>query len=101
MVASEGISFPFDGVPFICVGAANYQCHQGDDIDKKTKIRRQQQQEEKEVVLTVIVTSSCAINAVWHQVKLFLVLISRCMTTHLEKDESIFSQLRSLGAQVN
>ena len=49
MVASEGISFPFDGVPFICVGAANYQCHQGDDIDKKAKIRRQQQQKEKEV----------------------------------------------------
>ena len=45
---TDGISFPFEGIPFICVGAANYQCHQGNDVDKNTKIRRQQERDEKE-----------------------------------------------------
>lgn len=49
METAEGISFPFDGVPFICVGVANYQCHQGDDIDRNTKMRRKQNQDSKEV----------------------------------------------------
>ena len=47
MVASEDVSFPFDGMPFICVGTPNYQCHQGDEIDRNTKIRQQQQEKNK------------------------------------------------------
>ena len=47
---SEGISFPFDGIPFICVGTVNYQCHQGNDVDLKTKQKRQDEQDRKEVV---------------------------------------------------
>ena len=49
MAIPEGISFPFDGVPFICVGAANYQCHQGEDIDKNTKVKRKQKRDSIEV----------------------------------------------------
>ena len=58
MATSDGISFPFDGVPFICVGTANYQCHQGNDVDKNTKIRRQQERDEKEVTVVIIANYS-------------------------------------------
>ena len=44
LVSPEGIPFPFDGVPFICVGTVNYQCHQGNDVDMKTKIKTQEEQ---------------------------------------------------------
>ena len=54
METSDGISFPFEGIPFICVGTANYQCHQGNDVDKDTKIKRQQERDEKEVVVNLI-----------------------------------------------
>ena len=37
---TEGIMLPFDGIPFMCVGTINYQGHQGDDVDKRTKNRR-------------------------------------------------------------
>jgi hypothetical protein len=50
--SSEGISFSFDGVPFLCVGTVNYQCHQGNDIDLKTKIRRQEALDKNEVKMT-------------------------------------------------
>ena len=43
-----GISFPFDGIPFVCVGTINYQCHQGEDVDKITKIRRAKERDEKD-----------------------------------------------------
>ncbi|CAB4043203.1 Hypothetical predicted protein, partial [Paramuricea clavata] len=48
LTSSEGISFPFDGVPFLCVGTVNYQCHQGDDIDLKTKMKRQEDRDKNE-----------------------------------------------------
>ena len=41
----EGISFQFDGILFLCVGSINYQCHQGDDVDLKTKMKRQEKQD--------------------------------------------------------
>ena len=37
LISPEGISFPFDGVPFICVGTVNYQCHQGNDVKYENK----------------------------------------------------------------
>jgi hypothetical protein len=49
VVNPSGISIPFDGVPFMCVGTVIYQCHQGDDIDAKTKQRRQEERDKKEV----------------------------------------------------
>ena len=54
METSDGISFPFEGILFICIGTANYQCHQGNDVDKNTKIRRQQEWDEKEVIINLI-----------------------------------------------
>ena len=42
--------FFFDRVPFVCIGTINYQCHQGNDVDKKTKIRRAKERDEKEVI---------------------------------------------------
>ncbi len=50
--SSEGISFSFDGVPFLCVGTVNYQCHQGNDIDLKTKIKRQEVRDKNELKMT-------------------------------------------------
>ena len=50
LVSSEGISIPFDGTPFMCVGTINYQCHQGDDVDRNTKIRRKDERNKKEVI---------------------------------------------------
>jgi hypothetical protein len=54
LVSSEGISIPFDGVPFMCVGTMHYQCHQGHDVDRKTKIRRQDERNKKEVINNLI-----------------------------------------------
>ena len=54
MESSDGISFAFEGIPFICVGTANYQCHQGNDVDINTKIRRQQERDEKEVTVVTM-----------------------------------------------
>ena len=45
----SGISYPFDGVPFLSAGSLHFQCHQGKDVDKKTKERRQQELDAKEV----------------------------------------------------
>lgn len=61
---SDGISFPFDGIPFVCVGTINYQCHQGDDVDRNVKMKRTKQRDEKEVILVhrqCIYTFTCDI----------------------------------------
>lgn len=50
LVSSEGISIPFDGTPFMCVGQIYYQCHQGDDVDRSTKNRRQKARHKNEVM---------------------------------------------------
>ncbi|XP_046846818.1 uncharacterized protein LOC124456900 [Xenia sp. Carnegie-2017] len=44
----DGISYAFDGIPFICIGTLNYHCHQGEDIDKSTKIKRAKERDENE-----------------------------------------------------
>lgn len=49
LTCSEGISFKFDGIPFLCVGTINYQCHQGSDIDLHTKRRRKEERDKKQV----------------------------------------------------
>lgn len=70
LASPEGVSFPFDGVPFLCVGTVNYQCHQGDDVDVKTKIKRQEERDKKEVkmegtALTIsFLSASCVMNIV-------------------------------------
>ena len=49
VVAADGISFPFDGTPFMPAGIAQLQCHQGDDIDENTKEKRKKVLDEREV----------------------------------------------------
>lgn len=49
----DGISYAFDGIPFICIGTLNYHCHQGEDIDKSTKIKRAKERDENEVLTTL------------------------------------------------
>ena len=50
LATADGISFMFDGTPFIAVGTILYQCHQGNDIDRNTKVKRQLALDEKEVM---------------------------------------------------
>ncbi|XP_046862045.1 uncharacterized protein LOC124455456 [Xenia sp. Carnegie-2017] len=48
----DGISYAFDGIPFICIGTLNYHCHQGEDIDKSTKIKEQRKEMKMRVTIT-------------------------------------------------
>ena len=49
LINPSGISNPFDGTPFLCVGTIIYHCHQGNDVDVKTKQKRQEERDQKEV----------------------------------------------------
>ena len=47
LINSSGISNPFDGTPFLCVGTIIYHCHQGNDVDVKTKQKRQERDQKR------------------------------------------------------
>ena len=49
VTARNGISFPFDGIPFLSAGSVRYMCHQGVDIDMAAKIARKNKQNEMQV----------------------------------------------------
>ena len=40
MAAENGISIPFDGIPFLSAGYKIYHCHQGKDVDSHTKEKK-------------------------------------------------------------
>ena len=46
----DRISLLFDGIPFICVGTINIQCHQANDVDVNIKTKRAKERDKKEVV---------------------------------------------------
>ncbi len=48
--ANDGISIPFDGVPFLTAGRKWFQCHQGNDIDAPQKKKRKAQKDAIEVL---------------------------------------------------
>ena len=105
----EGISFQFDGIPFLCVGTTNYQCHQGNDVDLKTKIKRQKKQETNEVEgnkICMTINSNqpfhiCLIRkSAYTFSKNQHIICFRIMIMHFERKESISSQQKNMVVQV-
>ena len=47
--SKEGISIPFDGIPFLSFGGKWYQCHQGEDIDAREKDKRKEKKDRQQV----------------------------------------------------